>query len=98
MSKKTYPVREFENVPSYEESVDLWLAEAGTMIPVGVRVVLLVVFAIGIGLVLRAVIWSDDPMRALAEAVTEDGFDLTAGFFVLSIGAVMTGAPFVFLA
>ena len=98
MSNKTYPVREFENVLSYEESVDAWHTEARKMIPVAVRVVLLVVAAIGIGLVLSAVIWSDDLRNSLADAVTEEGIELTAGFFALTIGMIMTGAPFVFLA
>lgn len=48
---KVYPPREFPNLPTYEESRDLWVAELSWRFPVGLRVAMALMTLLTLGVV-----------------------------------------------
>lgn len=48
---KVYPPREFPNLPTYEESRDLWAAELAWRFPVGLRVAMALMTLLTLGVV-----------------------------------------------
>lgn len=90
----SYPAREFPNLPSFEESCDLWAADLERRLPVSRRYGLLGSILVGL-LLMACLAPSAAPLAQGALGLTPLIIDLRAFGFL--IGALMAWAPLAYL-
>ncbi|KVP39593.1 hypothetical protein [Burkholderia ubonensis] len=89
---KAYPPREFPDLPSFEESLDRWLAEREARLPRWLRVLLTVMPFFGLCFLASNVVLA---LTSLAPQ-PDNGVALQDVVFVA--GLLLVGFPFVYLA
>lgn len=90
----SYPPREFPNLPSFEESCDLWSAELDRSLPGHRRVLLAAMVLLGLALM---VLLPDALQTVVLQLQNGEQVTLSVPLLSFLLGAVLVWAPIVYL-
>ncbi|KVP96924.1 hypothetical protein WJ97_13970 [Burkholderia ubonensis] len=88
---KGYPPSEFPDLPSFEESLDLWLAEREAWLPRWLQRMLAVMPVIGLCLL------ASNVLRALSTFAPQPESGLTLADLIFTAGVLLIAFPFIYL-